>query len=122
MLARLWLVLLCALALAALPGRAAGAQSGVPEASALEHERPTIEAAAGPYSADARASERAESLVVVVRMLATADPLPTDAGRRAASRPPAARLVAGWCDCVQCRRLTGAQLLRYATPPPPPRG
>ena len=128
MRARLWLVLLSVLALAA-PASSAGAQSGAPRGSTVEPPRastveapqsgPTIGADESPYSASVRAAETAEMLTVVVRVVVVGHALPSGtAGCAGAAFAPRSLRPAGWCDVVQCRRWAGAQLLRYATPPP----
>lgn len=123
MLARLRLLLLCALAFAFAPLPAwppagdvrAGVEAAAP--TAVERPQPTIEADRGPLDRGVRAAERAELLSTLAHVLATDGTLP----RSTAGIPaPAACAAAGWSDAVQCRRWSGAHMLRWATPPPPP--
>ena len=123
MLARLRLLLLCVLALAPSPVRAADADvrrgadvaAAADPADAASRPAPTIEADPGPLDEGVRATERAELLTTLGQVLATDGALP----RSTVGIPaPAACRAAGWSDVVQCRRWSGAQLLRWATPPP----
>ena len=120
MLARLRLLLLCVLVLAPLPVRAAGddVRLGADALAAALDDRPapTIEADPGPLEEGVRATERAELLTTLGQVLATDGTLPRTTGGIPA---PAACRAAGWSDVVQCRRWSGAHLLRWATPPPP---
>lgn len=93
--------------------------AATPESDARAAERPSMTADLGPLSSHCRAAERAEVLTVAARELRTDAAPPSETEQHV----PAAcalrrRLAATWCDVVQCRRSSGAQLLRYATPPP----
>ena len=124
MAVRLLLALLLALGLV-LPARGAAASrpggigtvDAAQRAHAAEHESPTIEADPAPAGADLRAAERAELTTGAVRLLADAGAVDAEDEAARGGLQHRARL-ARWCDVVQCRRLAGAQLLRYATPPP----
>ena len=118
MLVRLALLLALLLAVAPFGAPAVAARvDGVAATAGDEAERghPAIEADASPLDEGVRAGERAELLTTLAHVLATGEAPP----RSTAGVPaPAARRAAGWSDVVQCRRWTGAQLLRWATPPP----
>lgn len=119
MLARLRLLLLCALVLAPLPARAAVAagrpDSAAPvDSAAIERPEPTIEAHPGALDDAARAAERAGPLTTLAPVLATDGALP----RATVGIPAPAACAAGWSDVVQCRRWSGADVLGWATPPP----
>ena len=117
-LSRLWLLLLCALTLAPPPS-AAAAPSGVATEIAAPHGQPGVEADFGPLSSSFRAAERAEVPTVAVRVLLAGAAPPRDTEPHAApGHASRGRRRTPWCDLVQCRRSAGAQLLRYATPPP----
>ena len=147
MAARLWLVLLCALGLVLAPARPAHAMPGgdvlaeqavaqaaldrgvlvigapaadAALASAPEH---AIGPDAEPIGDCLRTSEGVELLVGVGRLLTDGRPgVMSPAVLDAASEvAPEARRTRGrpeWCDVVQCRRCSGARLLRWATAPP----
>ena len=122
MLARLCLLLLAVLCLAwpaADAAAAAGPSAAVEATNAATGGGPTIEADLAPYSDAARAAEGAEVLTVVATVLVTTGASAEHAARgaRPGFAPPALWAVT-WCDVVQCRRSGGAELLRYATPPP----
>ena len=113
------LLVVCALLLAPLPAWAAvavpTADAGVATAADARETTPTIGADAGPLDDGVRASERAELLSTLGQVLAIGGVLPrTTAGIPA----PASCRAVGWSDVVQCRRWSGAHLLRWATPPP----
>ena len=92
---------------AATAGRDAGGDAG--------RGQPTIESDASLLDGGVRAAERDESLAALAPVLATDGALP----RSTVGIPaPAACRAAGWSDVVQCRRWSGARLLRWATPPP----
>lgn len=119
MLSRLWLLLLCALTLAPLPLPAAARPSGVAVEAATQSEQPTVEADFGPLSSRFRAAERAEVPTVVARVLLMGVVSPRDAEQHVApGHASRGCRPTSWTDLVQCRRSTGEQLLRYATPPP----
>lgn len=122
MTVRLWLVLLCALAVA-LPSTSS-AMGVLRRAPAAPTAEVTIHADDDPTSSFLQPSELAELLAKLERALSEgmtgAVPLLRDACL-ASGTPRGARAsddVTRWCDVVQCRRVSGAQLLRYATPPP----
>lgn len=84
-----------------------------------EAEQPSIEAREGLPAADLREGEQ----VRVVATSVASTVRPPDAGHSLLAQcvAPARHLGAAshrWCDVVQCRRLSGALLLRFATPPP----
>lgn len=98
---------------AAAKARADGAAATVSHQAERGH--PAIEADRGPLDEAVRGADRAELLTTLGQVLATDGALP----RASAGIPaPAACDAAGWSDVVQCRRWSGAQLLRWATPPP----
>ena len=148
MAVRFWLVLLCALGVllpqarpaSAMPGGDALAEQAFAQAAldrgvltvapeaAANAVAPTgpeyeIEPATEPLGDHLRTSAGVELLVGVGRLLTDGRPgvmLPAmlDAPPEVA---PEARRAGGspqWCDVVQCRRWSGAQLLRWATAPP----
>jgi hypothetical protein len=124
-MARLWLVLLCALGLT-LPSAtlAMGAQrlASVPAAEVTIHADVELPS---PYL---QSSDVAELLAKLERTLVEGttgalpmlDPPHGQCARGTARGARASDDETRWCDVVQCRRVTGAQLLRYATPPPVP--
>lgn len=115
---RLWLVLLCAL-LGAWPAvSAAGTCSG-------DERRPpeaTIHGADANFSHGLRAGSGPELLRAPVRVRTMELPGTQDAGRLLgpASRRPVGRGGDDRAvrDVVHARRVLGAQLLQFATPPP----
>ena len=126
-MARLWLVLLCALGLT-LPS--ATLAMGARRPASAPTAQVTIHADVELPSPYLQGSDVAELLAKLERTLVEGATgalpmLETPHGvvaRGAARGARASDDATRWCDVVQCRRVTGAQLLRYATPPPPARG
>lgn len=118
MLSRLRHALLYTLLVLLLPMSPAGV-AALRDMIAVELAGPSIDADWQPISSDLRAAERVE-LVVGAERLSTGDagdvtPAPGAAGTPVVGRATGA--TAG-CGLVHCRRLSGALLLVYATPPP----
>ncbi|HEU4629115.1 MAG TPA: hypothetical protein VFS08_05195 [Gemmatimonadaceae bacterium] len=128
MIARLWPVLLCVLGLA-LPSAspAMGALRRVSAAATAPTAVPvTIHADNDLPTSYLQPSELAELLAKLERALSESAtgvvPLAdSELPCVAPGAPRGARAAddrTRWCDVVQCRRVSGARLLRYATPPP----
>jgi hypothetical protein len=119
-MARLWLVLLCALGLTLPSATLAMGARRLASAPLVEV---TIHADVAVPSPYLQTSDVAELLAKLERTLAEGptDTLPLAGASGSDVAPGGARAsddTTRWCDVVQCRRLAGAQLLRYATPPP----
>lgn len=115
---RSWLVLLALCVLLSPSVAAAGAAVPAP-AEQSEQEGPSIGSDREPMSGDFRVSEGVEPLTAVGRILVNgADAMQALVQRGAEARTAPESVADGWCDVVQCRRQSGTQMLRYATPPP----
>ncbi len=82
-------------------------------------EQPVIESSNAPPADDVRAGEQLQVVSTGVRSVVRAPA--NGSGAVALESPPSSVLlgdVLRWCDVVQCRRLGGAMLLGFATPPP----
>ena len=120
-LSRSFLLLACLIALLPMhsaPAMAASSQSA--EIAATSTQQPTLDENLESIPIGIRASERVEIGSAgkrdATRML---DPQATAPGHRPEPQVPADSVVsATWCDVVQCHRMAGALLLRYATSPP----
>jgi hypothetical protein len=112
---RLWLLGLAALA-TAFGSPSAPARVAADRPSEIVLEGPSVSASHNPHSLALRGEERIEFRTTEQQLL--------DAGSTDPYVQPAALLSlrllgeATWHGLVQCRRLAGAQLLHYATPPP----
>ena len=124
MIVSLCLVLLCALGMA-LPSPTL-AMGAPPLVSAPQAAESTIHADIELPTSFLQTSDVAELLAKLERSLADGTTgmlsLPwegeTGFAPRDARGARASDDATRWCSLVQCRRLSGAQLLRYATPPP----
>lgn len=123
-IARIWLLVLAVCVLASLPVGAAGADTPLqadvsPPTSEPLREGPSIGSGQEPLSGDLRTSEGVELRTATERATASGVASAHAIARRGDDRLAAPdNLPAVWCDVVQCRRQSGAQLLHYATPPP----
>lgn len=116
---RSWLALLALCVLLSPSVATAGAAVPAP-VDRSEQEGPSIESDREPLSRDLRVSEGVAPLTSLGRILVDGvDAMRALVQRGAGPRTPQDSMAAGWCDVVQCRRQSGTQLLRYATPPPP---
>lgn len=131
---RPWLVPICVIGLATSVARPAAAMpvpavvvtalvESVEAASPAAERVPAIGADAESLGDHLRSSERAELLIGAARASSHTGPRVMPDTTRATSGDIAlaarrAHRGSTWCDVVQCRRLAGAQLLRYAMPPP----
>ena len=113
-------VVLCIAAPALLPGGPLALHGSVASAPPLAGQlAPSIGVDQERLPSDLRAAPRVELVVAEQRVIARLQAaLLGDSAL--CLRTDAASLDDhhGWCDVVQCRRLSGVHLLGYATPPP----
>ena len=116
MIARLRLLIVTVILL--LPFLGAGAATTVNDRGAGEGS--AIQAAPLTLPLDLLAAERIEIVSGAERELVQGGGTESGHAGRRSSAPmvPLARQRVAWTDLVQCRRLAGARLLRFATPPP----
>jgi hypothetical protein len=110
------------LALTALGTAAQVLHAHTPATQSLARlEQPTIESHGELPTDRLKTGEQVEIVTVEMRSVVRA---PVSSSSALAKRAPSDYLRADalrWCDVVQCRRLGGAMLLGFATPPPAPR-
>lgn len=95
------------------------AASATPRAAAAWREPPAIEAREALPAGEAREGEQLRVVSVGVSTPRRApDPTTCHAAALRASSRARDGAAPRWCDVVQCRRLGGARLLGFATPPP----
>ncbi|MHB1223450.1 MAG: hypothetical protein ACYC2G_05300 [Gemmatimonadaceae bacterium] len=113
------LLVILALSVPLSPSVAAAGAAVPAPTEQLEQEGPSIGSDRQPMSGDFRVSEGVEPLTAVGRVLADgAHAMRALVQRGAGACAARESLADGWCDVVQCRRQSGARLLRYATAPP----